>query len=86
MNSNYLKLSELKDINGCTPREQTIFYVTFIRLSLYNSGKSCVPKAIVEEMQRLEISRIPSIATTGRILKQHCLTHGRTGYYPGDFV
>ena len=84
MNSNYLNFSELKDINDCTPRERTIFYVTFIRLNLYNAGKSCGPKAIVEEMQRLEISRIPSIATTGRILRQQYLTHGRTGYYPGD--
>lgn len=84
MNSNYLKLSELKDTNDFSPREQTIFYVTFIRLSLYNSGKICGSKAIVEEMQRLEIRRIPSTATIARILKQQFLTNGRTGYYPGD--
>ncbi len=84
MTTRYLDPLKVSDIYDHSAREQTILRVTFIRLDLYNNGKNCGPKAIQKEMRRLEIDKIPSIATIGRILRDQYLTHGRTGYYPGD--
>jgi hypothetical protein len=80
----YLDPLEVKDIHDHSPREQTILRITFIRLDLYNNGKNCGPKAIQNEMYRLKINNVPSVATIGRVLKDQYLTQGRTGYYPGD--
>jgi hypothetical protein len=85
MHNRYLDPLEVKDINDYTPREQTVLYVTYVRLDLYNQGNLCGPKAIQQEMKRLEISHIPSTATICRILRDQFLTHQRTGYYPGDY-
>ena len=84
MTNNYIDPLEVKDIRDYSPREQTILRVTYIRLDLYNSGKNCSPKAIQKEMRRLEIDNVPSIPAIGRVLRNQYLTHGRTGYYPGD--
>ena len=84
MTDNYIDPLEVKDIYDYCPREQTILRVTSIRLDLYNSGKNCGRKAIQREMRRLKIDNVPSVATIGRILRDQYLTHGRTGYYPGD--
>ena len=84
MRNNYIDPLEVKDIRDYSPREQTILRVTYIRLDLYNSGKNCGPKAIQKEMHRLEIDNVPSIPAIGRVLRDQYLTHGRTGYYPGD--
>lgn len=84
MTNRYLDPLEVKDIRDYSPREQTILRVTSIRLDLYNSGKNCGPKAIQKEMNRLEIHNVPSVRTIGRVLRNQYLTHGRTGYYPGD--
>lgn len=84
MKNNYIDLLEVGDINDYSQRDQTILHVTYVRLDLYNSGKKCGPLAIQEEMRKLDIRRIPSTATIGRILKDQYLTNGRTGYYPGD--
>ncbi len=84
MTNNYIDPLEVKDIHDYSPREKTILRVTSIRLDLYNSGKTCGPKAIQKEMRRLEIDNITSVSTIGRILRDQYLTHGRTGYYPGD--
>jgi|GEM_PF-2207246 len=84
MHSTYIDPLEGKDINDYTPREQTILYVTYVRLDLYNQGKQCGPAAIQKEMRELDIESIPSTATIGRILRDQFLTNQRTGYYPGD--
>jgi hypothetical protein len=84
MTNNYIDPLEVKDIRDYSHNEQTILRVTSIRLDLYNSGKNCGRKAIQEEMRRLEIANVPSVSTIGRILRDQYLTHGRTGYYPGD--
>ncbi len=86
MHNKYLDLLEATDINDYTPREQTVLHVTYVRLNLYNRGIPCGPKAIQKEMQRLEISYIPSTATISRILNDQFLTHQRTGYYPEDCI
>jgi hypothetical protein len=85
MNSNYVDFGKLRDINTYSPREQTILYITYVRLDLYNYGKPCGPKAIQEEMKRLEIKKIPSMATISRILRDQYLTHGRAGYPDDDY-
>ena len=85
MHSTYLDPLEVQDINDYTPREQTILYVTYVRLDLYNQGKPCGPAAIQKEMRALDIESIPSTATIGRILRNQYLTNQRTGYYPGDY-
>jgi hypothetical protein len=84
MSNDYIDPLEVRDINDYSPGQQTILYVTFIRMDLYNNGNNCGPIAIQREMQRLGIRKIPSSATIGRILREQYLTHGRTGYYPGD--
>ena len=84
MRNNYIDPLEVKDIRDYSPREQTILRVTFIRLDLYNNGKNCGPKAIQKEMYRLKVDEVPSVATIARVLRDQYLTHGRTGYYPGD--
>ena len=58
--------------------------VTFIRLHLYNRGVCCGARAIQRHMQELDEPIIPSLRTIERILARHGLTHGRTGFYPGE--
>jgi len=84
MRNNYIDPLKVKDIRDYSPHEQTILRITFIRLDLYNSGKNCGPKAIQREMHSLEIDNVPSVPTIGRVLRAQYLTHGSTGYYPGD--
>lgn len=58
--------------------------VTLIRLHLYNRGECCGARAIQRHMQELQETTIPSLRTIERILARHGLTHGRTGFYPGE--
>ena len=60
--------------------------VKLIRLSLYNRGVNCGAQVIRQHMQDLGEKNIPSVRTIGRILSRHGLTHGRTGFYPGDIA
>jgi hypothetical protein len=55
------------------------------RLYLYNHLLPCGAVALKRHLHSLEGVPVPSISTIGRILTKHCLTHGRTGYYPGDY-
>lgn len=80
MSNDYVDFAKRRDIKTYSRREQTILYVTYLRLDLYNNGKLCGPKAIQKEMKRLEIKKIPSTATISRILRDQYLTHGRAGY------
>ncbi len=58
--------------------------VKLIRLELYNREVCCGARAIQQQMKELHETTIPSLRTIDRILAQNCLTHARTGYYPGD--
>lgn len=58
--------------------------VMLIRLELYNRAVCCGSKVIQQHMKELQETTIPSLRTIDRILARHCLTHRRTGFYPGD--
>ena len=69
-----------------TPAPSTIQEtVVFVRLELYNKGVACGPKAIREAMDtQYHIRPLPAERTIARILAQHGLTRGRTGWYQED--
>jgi len=56
--------------------------VALVRLNLYNQGRPCGPKAILQAMESMEVRPFPSQRTIARILDRLDLTHRRTGYYP----
>ncbi len=60
--------------------------VEIFRLELYNRGQPCGAEAISERLGEEGVVPLPSARMIGRILSRRCLTHGRTGYYPEDFV
>ena len=64
--------------------EKLIAYVTHFRLSLYNQGLSCGPRAIHEKLRQEAIRPVPSTSTIARVLRNQHLTNGRTGYYEED--
>jgi len=79
-NSNVLATSQLRtqaEIREC---------VTFVRLELYNQGVLCGPDAVRRRLNELEVQPIPSRSTITKIMAEKCLTHGRTGHYPGESV
>ena len=67
------------------PREELEKAIVFERLCLYNAGKRCGPEALREHFRYLGLEKLPSLRTIARILNKHCLTFGRTGYYPEDY-
>lgn len=61
--------------------------VVHFRLTLYDKGLPCSPKAIKKYAEtKHSVIVWPSISTIARILKQNCLTHKRTGYYKEDYI
>jgi hypothetical protein len=56
--------------------------VKMVRLTLYNHGHPCGPRAIQEKLIIDSVHPLPSLSTIKRILARHGLTHGRTGHYP----
>lgn len=60
--------------------------VVMERLHLYNRGLHCGAKAIRRKLGQQGVQPLPSISTMKRILSRNCLTHGRTGYYPEDYI
>ena len=69
----------------CTrTRDKIKEIVVMERLHLYNRGIPCGAKAIRNLLNEEGVRPLPSISTIKRILSRNCLTHGRTGYYPGD--
>lgn len=68
-----------KTLSGRTETEEI---VALVRLNLYNRGRPCGPKAILQAMESLEVRPLPSQGTIARILDRLDLTHRRTGYYP----
>lgn len=66
-------------------RQQIEQVVVWERLSLYNHGLPCGPKALRESLaMELPPGQLPSERTIARILARNGLTHGRTGWYEGD--
>ena len=77
-NSNTFALSPLRtstELREC---------VISVRLELYNQGVPCGPDAVRKRLAELEIQPMPSRSTVARIMTEECLTHGRTGHYPGE--
>lgn len=70
---------------GLFSKEEIEQIIVFERLHLYNSMKPCGAAALKQYLHSREISPVPSAGTIGRILAKHCLTNGRTGYYPEDY-
>lgn len=60
--------------------------IVLTRSSLYNQGVSCGPRAILRRIEDECVRPLPSERTVSRILAKRCLTHGRTGYYPEDYM
>jgi hypothetical protein len=77
-NSNVLALSQLRT------RAELRECVTFVRLELYNQGVPCGPDAVRRRLNELEVQPIPSRSVVAKIMAEDCLTHGRTGHYPGE--
>ncbi len=56
--------------------------IKMVRLELYNKGIGCGSKAIKKRLEEFyQIEPLPSASTIGRVLSNHGLTHGRTGFY-----
>ena len=69
----------------CTrTRDKIKEIVVMETLHLYNRGIPCAAKAIRNLLNEEGVQPLPSISTIKRILSRNCLTHARTGYYPGD--
>jgi hypothetical protein len=66
-----------------TPR-QLEEAVVFQRLHLYNRLQPCGAAALQRHLRNLGVEPLPSVSSIGRVLAKHCLTYGRTGYYPED--
>jgi len=59
--------------------------VVMVRLTLYNQGLPCGPKALRRRLDEYEMLRtLPSERTIARILSLNGLTYGRTGWYEGE--
>jgi hypothetical protein len=67
-------------------KEELEYAVVTERRYLNNHMESCGATAIRNRLQILGVDELPSISTIGRILAAQYLTHGRTGYYPGDYL
>ncbi len=74
-----------KPYESLSKKEKWIELVTFFRLSLYSQSVACGAKVILEKMSTEYIKPLPSISTISKILREQCLTHGRTGYYEEDY-
>jgi len=55
--------------------------VIMTRLHLYNHSLYCGPEFIRHQLRCQGIKPLPSLTLIRRILKQHGLTHQRTGLY-----
>ena len=85
MKNNVIEINTAKEFDALTEKEKMIVYVTHFRLELYNNLEKCGAKAIQKRLLEENLKPVPSISTINRILKRQYLTHGRTGYYEGDY-
>ncbi len=56
--------------------------VALVRLNLYNRGRTHGANAILQEMESMGVSPLPSPRSIDRILNRLGFTNGRTGHYP----
>jgi hypothetical protein len=56
--------------------------VAMVRLTRYNRGYTHGANAILQEMEAMGVSPLPTLRTIARILARLGLTNGRTGHYP----
>lgn len=66
-------------------REDVEKFIVLERGSLYNKALPCGAYALYRHLHKQGVLPLPSVSTIGRILVKHCLTNGRTGYYPEDY-
>lgn len=85
MKSDYISDNAVEQFDALTDREKSVEIITFYRLHLYNRGVPCGAKAIRDKMSEENIKPLPSVSSISRILREQCLTHGRTGYYEEDY-
>jgi len=83
--NNYFNNDGAEQYDLLSKKEKWVEIVTHFRLSLYNKGVACGTKTILEKMTEEYIKPLPSISTINKILREQCLTHGRTGYYEEDY-
>jgi hypothetical protein len=86
MKINYFDKNASEQYDLLCQKDKWIELVTLYRHSLYNKEVHHGSKAILEEMREENINPLPSISTINRILKEQCLTNGRTGYYEEDYI
>jgi hypothetical protein len=71
---------------GPRPPEEVEQIVVQVRLELYNQGLPCGPKALRKRLDEHEcLKPLPSTRTIARMLARNGLTHGRTGWYEGEY-
>lgn len=85
MTINYFDTNASDQYDLLCQKDKWIDLVTLFRLSLYNKEVSHGAKAILEAMREENVKPLPSISTINKILKEQCLTNGRTGYYEEDY-
>ena len=85
MKNKIIEIHTVKEFDRLTKREKMIAYITSFRLDLYNRGTYCGPTAIQDKLRNENLTPVPSISTITRVLKNQCLTNGRTGYYQEDY-
>ena len=85
MKNKIVEINTAGEFDLSTKREKMIAYITLFRLNLYGSGAYCEPRAIQDKLREENLTPVPSISTIARILKNQCLTNGRTGYYQEDY-
>ena len=85
MKSDHFDIDAVEHYDLLSKKEKWIEFVTHFRLSMYNRGVACGAKTILEKMSTVDIKPLPSISTINKILREQCLTHGRTGFYEGDY-
>jgi hypothetical protein len=70
---------------GLTRAEELEQIVIMTRLELYNRGRPCGSNALRRWLDEgYDFKPLVSARTIDRILARNRLTHGRTGYYPGE--
>jgi len=60
-------------------RNDIIEIIALTRFNLYNRCRPCGAKAILQEMESLDVHPLPSISAINRILARLDLTHKRAG-------
>lgn len=56
------------------------------RLYLYNRSLPCGASVLYKRLKQCGVINVPSPRTIHRILHKHCVTNGRTGYCPEDYL